>query len=473
MKAIHLFGTSISAHQILAGGYDVVVCSYEYAEANIRARQKYQDRIESWRLARDPSVMRPKRPTTALASGLYDLAKIPFKCGYQDEAHLIKNRDGVRHQAVMKLPVKSWVMISGTLPHNRWHDVSGYLDFIKGHPFTTESAFKRQFSTMDYDSYAKPTGAQIALLQRFMQAFTIMRPGDILKLPDCIRVAFPVRLSSAHSSVVLSMTELYRKIAGMNDDTGEFEDASALGMAIRAQVYTLHPLLASANLKARGDEAYTPDDEDLRNTTAACANALRKKEDPKAHEKRQLWLKELATWGDKKIFDSPHVCKLSSLLTHLIDEQPQDKIVIFSQFLQYLDIIDKAMQSRGIKCLRFDGTVSRTSRDKIQREFETNPKTHILLITAGPGGVGLNLTSANIVVQAEEWWSSSAEHQAISRVQRQGQKKTVMVIKLHVENSAIDAVISRVRRTKVNINGKLLAKLLHTHEEGPPVVELI
>jgi hypothetical protein len=119
LSAIHLDDSSFSAHQILAGGYDVVVCSYEFVHANYRAREKFKKAIKRHRNAPNPNAMLPKRPTAALTSGLWTLAKLPFKHGYQDECHQVNERHGRRHRSLMKLPVKEWVMMSGTLPHNK------------------------------------------------------------------------------------------------------------------------------------------------------------------------------------------------------------------------------------------------------------------------------------------------------------------------------------------------------------------
>lgn len=68
-------------------------------------------------------------------------------------------------------------------------------------------------------------------------------------------------------------------------------------------------------------------------------------------------------------------------------------------------------------------------------EFQQNPTIPVLLMTLGTGAVGLNLTVANRVHILEPQWNPSIEKQAIGRVVRLGQEKSITVIRYIVENS--------------------------------------
>jgi SNF2 family DNA or RNA helicase len=87
------------------------------------------------------------------------------------------------------------------------------------------------------------------------------------------------------------------------------------------------------------------------------------------------------------------VTALTELLHHLVTNLPQEKVVVFSQYLKYLDILNIAMKRKyDIQCLRFDGKVPQKNRRAVQRQFADQTKARPLLITAGAGSVGLNLT---------------------------------------------------------------------------------
>lgn len=91
---------------------------------------------------------------------------------------------------------------------------------------------------------------------------------------------------------------------------------------------------------------------------------------------------------------------------------------------------------------------------------------------AGAGSAGLNLTSAEYVVIAEQWWNSSVEYQTICQAWRQGQKKVVKVVRFDMPNSLIDNEICKVRMLKLAINDALMRPLIHKHDHMPRIVVL-
>ena len=58
------------------------------------------------------------------------------------------------------------------------------------------------------------------------------------------------------------------------------------------------------------------------------------------------------------MFESTHATAMVDMLYNLIKKRPEDKTIVFSQYLRYLDIINKELRMRyKVECLRFDGTV--------------------------------------------------------------------------------------------------------------------
>lgn len=68
-----------------------------------------------------------------------------------------------------------------------------------------------------------------------------------------------------------------------------------------------------------------------------------------------------------------------------------------------------------------------------------------MFITAGSGGVELNLTVTSIVVQLEVWWNVNNEKLAWCRAFRQGQDDDVCVIRLQAANSCLEAYMENVQ----------------------------
>ncbi|KAI4932233.1 uncharacterized protein J4E92_004133 [Alternaria infectoria] len=191
------------------------------------------------------------------------------------------------------------------------------------------------------------------------------------------------------------------------------------------------------------DEGYEENKAVTEAISARVLSSFIHEEHDSASELRNKWLAKLGSWSEEQVFESKHVTAMVDMLYNLIKKRPEDKIIIFSQYLRYLDIINKGLRVRHkVECLRFDGTV-------LPKLLE-DPQWQILLITAGCGSVGLNLKAANIVVLCEEWWNMSNERQAICRAFRQGRTKTVMVIRPFVVNLAIDREIAKRRMAKLD-----------------------
>lgn len=475
LSAFLLNDSSVSAHSILANRFDAVVCSFEFADANMSKKTKFENKIEV--AAKNPKGTLLNRPTVAIATGMWALLGLPIKRGYIDEAQMVNKRTGKRHQSLMKLPVSSWCIMSGTLAHNKWYDISGYLDFIKGHPYTTDREFLAQFKTPSYTPNAAPdiSGAQLYLLQRFLQAFIVMRPRDVLRLPPCHRLSFGVKVGETQESVILEWTEVYKKACVMDKKSADFKqnknkEISALGAAIRCQLHGLHPRLAPASKTIK----FNLEAEDVANSTAEGLNQTYSPDEASQQEKRRQWIKDLNTWTLDMFDESPHLTTVTEFLNFMVNNHPDQKIVVMSQYLKYLDIINLCMSKRfKVACLRYDGTVNQVQRIEVQKKFAKPESARPLLMTVGAGSVGLNLTSGKIVVILEQWWNISVENQGISRCHRQGAEDKVIVAKFTVQNSCMEHEIARVRHSKAQINNSLMKPLVHKHDEKPEIAELI
>ncbi len=124
--------------------------------------------------------------------------------------------------------------------------------------------------------------------------------------------------------------------------------------------------------------------------------------------------------------ESGKVESLMELVFEAIDSG--HRMVIFSQFVKMLRIIEAKFKEAGIRYEYLDGS----TQDRMERinRFNETPEIGAFLISLKAGGVGINLTSADIVIHVDPWWNPMVENQATDRVHRIGQKKQVMVYKL-------------------------------------------
>jgi len=118
------------------------------------------------------------------------------------------------------------------------------------------------------------------------------------------------------------------------------------------------------------------------------------------------------------------------------------KILVFSQFARFLELIEAGIASRIPDVPVFTLTGSTRDRAKPVEAFQEISGSAVMLVSLRAGGTGITLTSADYVFLADPWWNPAAEEQAIDRVHRIGRKGDVFVYRMIAQ----DTVEERVRK---------------------------
>ncbi|KAK1813292.1 hypothetical protein LTR12_012355 [Friedmanniomyces endolithicus] len=164
---------------------------------------------------------------------------------------------------------------------------------------------------------------------------------------------------------------------------------------------------------------------------------------PSSAEARADFTSRLQDLGDDELL-SPRINALIKNLQTISRLYPGEKVLVFSRFLKFLDIAARALNEHYPPIMpieRLDGTIDGPARKAVQSEFVQYPEGMVLLITAGCGGAGLDLTAASHVVQCEPWWREADELQAYARAFRVGQEKVVHVWRLSGEDAVVDEAL--------------------------------
>ncbi|WP_422388179.1 SNF2-related protein [Clostridium baratii] len=117
------------------------------------------------------------------------------------------------------------------------------------------------------------------------------------------------------------------------------------------------------------------------------------------------------------------------------------KVLLFSQFTSVLKKIEKDFNKEKVKYLYLDGATSAKDRIEKVKDFNENNDINVFLISLKAGGVGLNLTSASLVIHFDPWWNPAIEDQATDRAHRFGQKNNVEVIKLVAKDTIEEKIV--------------------------------
>jgi len=120
------------------------------------------------------------------------------------------------------------------------------------------------------------------------------------------------------------------------------------------------------------------------------------------------------------------------------------KIIVFSQFVKMLKLIRDDLEQQGINYRYLDGS-TRNRMEKV-KEFNNDPEIDVFLISLKAGGLGLNLTAADMVVHVDPWWNPMVERQATDRAHRLGQENRVMVYKLITRGTVEEKMLKLQQR---------------------------
>ncbi len=117
------------------------------------------------------------------------------------------------------------------------------------------------------------------------------------------------------------------------------------------------------------------------------------------------------------------------------------RMLIFSQFVTMLELLEKDLLEHGIPYYKIVGATSKEKRISMVRAFNEGD-VPVFLISLKAGGTGLNLTGADVVIHYDPWWNIAAQNQATDRAHRIGQTKRVTVFKLILKGTIEERIVA-------------------------------
>ncbi len=120
--------------------------------------------------------------------------------------------------------------------------------------------------------------------------------------------------------------------------------------------------------------------------------------------------------------------ELARLLEELHAEEGR-KIVMFSEWTGMLDLVAPLMARSSIRSVRLDGSVPQQKRKAIIDRFNADAECTVFL-TTNAGATGLNLQSADTLINLDLPWNPAVLEQRIARIHRMGQRRPVQVFVL-------------------------------------------
>lgn len=243
----------------------------------------------------------------------------------------------------------------------------------------------------------------------------VLLESDDESLPE---LSLQLALQNQPTEIVMSSSQ-QRKIdpgSSSNNSAHKFESPSSLSVrrkyasspsarcassprfqaACKAEVLSRTP----ANSAGLGDAPLQP-------YTVDCADMVETLPGPSIEERRA----EAKSWKEILKMKMIPSTKLTAVEKKLEEWMSGDnsKLIIFSQFVKALDLVDNICRAHDWPVLRYQGNMNMKERESTIMEFEEIDGPRILLMSLKAGGVGLNLTCANKVMMLDFWWNAAAE----------------------------------------------------------------
>ncbi|NEG89454.1 DEAD/DEAH box helicase [Bifidobacterium aerophilum] len=367
-----------------------------------------------------------------------DYAGIGFFCMALDEAQYIKNAATKASKAVRAIAADHRFALTGTPIENRLSELWSIFDFLMPGILGSYAHFRDRFEM----PILSGDDAVQAKLQAFVGPFILRRlKSQVLKdLPDKIENVITVQLAGEQRKLYAALEQQLRS-AILKQKPADFNTGKIqiLAQLTRLRQVCCDPRLlydnAGSGTGGTGAPGGVPD---VGSGVGSAAKPGTGK-----------------TAGKSAAKPSAKPGKISSAkldaIAELVDScrDAGRKMLIFSQFTSYLDLIAERLRANGVAYDTITGATPKKRRLELVDQFN-NDETPVFLISLKAGNTGLNLTGACVVVHADPWWNAAAQNQATDRAHRIGQTQDVNVYQI-VAKDTIEERILNLQRSKTDL----------------------
>lgn len=318
------------------------------------------------------------------------LEQVEWQTVVLDEAQAIKNTTSQRYQAANRLQARARLATTGTPVENRLDELWALFRFLNPGLLGSQERFRERFAVPieGGDRERRDT------LRRLVHPFLLRRTkGEVLKeLPPRTEVTLEIELSPAERVFY----EALRRQALENLQGPEVEPLSVLTELTRLRRACCHPSLVKSK-----------------------------------HAPPQ----EIGS-------------KLEAML-ELLEEVRQGghRALVFSQFVDHLELIRGQLERHQFTYLYLDGSTPARQRPGLVARFQAG-EGDVFLISLKAGGTGLNLTGADYVLHMDPWWNPAVEDQASDRSHRIGQTRPVTIYRLVASRTVEDKIVGLHRHKR-------------------------
>lgn len=145
-------------------------------------------------------------------------------------------------------------------------------------------------------------------------------------------------------------------------------------------------------------------------------------------------------------WDSGKFHKLAPLLRDL--KRDHHRCLIFTQMSRMLDVLEAFLCYHGHSYSRLDGSTQPDERQRRVERFNTDESLFCMILSTRSGGLGINLTGADVVIFYDSDWNPAMDAQATDRAHRIGQTREVHIYRLVCEATVEENIIVKAKQKR-------------------------
>ncbi|EJF65407.1 hypothetical protein DICSQDRAFT_51421 [Dichomitus squalens LYAD-421 SS1] len=397
--------------------------------------------------------------------------KIDWDTCVYDEGHVLKNFQSQRYQALLRYKARWRLLLTGTPLQNNLQELVSLMNFILPDQFADDlDSLRAVFKTKGDSKVTLLAQQRVSRAKKMMTPFVLRRRKDqvLQDLPKKTERIEWCDMTPLQKSIYNDALQRSRKtIFDLETNGAETPAAAATNgrgkpvkkktratartkdkMYLENSANVLMDLRKAASHPMLFRRRFTND------ALSGMARLLLKEPDFKKRGALFELVKEdmeVMTDAELQAFCATYKClrkyllnedcyyeagKIKVLINLLEQYQKQGRrMLIFSQFTQILDILEKVLELKKIKYLVLTGSTPVDVRQSLVDEFTEDESIPVFLLSTKAGGMGINLTAASVVIMFDQDFNPHNDKQAQDRAYRIGQKRDVEVVKLITKGS--------------------------------------
>ncbi|XP_048364013.1 DNA repair and recombination protein RAD54B isoform X2 [Sphaerodactylus townsendi] len=381
-----------------------------------------------------------------LLRSLDQIQKTEFSLIICDEGHRLKNTSIKTSAALASLPCERRIILTGTPVQNDLQEFYALIDFVNPGILGPLSAYRKVYEEPIIRSQEpSATTEEIELGERRAAELTRLTGLFILRRTQETISKFlpPKKESIIFCRPTALQHELYLRLLRSQMVRsclqGSLENSPHLICIGALKKLCNHPQLLFKTMKEKEGNLNCDEQEKL-NLCEGLLNVFSQEYTP-------------ASFLES---DSGKLQVLTQLLANIHEHSPSERVVVVSNYTQMLNVLQEVCKRHGYSYTRLDGSTPVSQRQQIVDSFNSKfSPAFVFLLSSKAGGVGLNLTGASHLVLYDIDWNPATDIQAMARVWRDGQKRTVHIYRL-LTTGTIEEKIYQRQISKQGLSGAVV-----------------